>query len=133
MRSKAEEKLQTLCVKWARAMVGKYPELSALIHYPAEVGNRSDAKGAMIEGAKMKRLGKAKGFPDLFLPVPKGGYGGLFIELKAKKGEFGAKTDGKLSVEQESWLAFLNKQGNLAVMIDNFEDFKKVVEEYLNK
>lgn len=41
--------------------------------------------------------------PDLFLPAARGGYHGLFIELKYGK--------NKTTAKQDEWLEKLNKQG----------------------
>ena len=49
-------------------------------------------------------MGVKSGVPDLMLPIPKGGYHGLFIELKKEVG-------GITSKEQIDWSQFLN-QGN---------------------
>ena len=88
-RSEAEE--QIAVVDWCQAM--RIP----IAHIPNE-GKRSPQYGAM-----MKRMGLQKGFPDLFIPMPKGGFHGLFLELKAQ--------GGKTTKEQEEWLSLLNENG----------------------
>ena len=47
-----------------------------VVHIPNE-GKRSTAYGA-----RMKRIGLRSGFPDLFFPVARGGFHGLFVEMK---------------------------------------------------
>lgn len=64
----------------------------------------------------MAAEGMEKGFPDTFLPIPRGGYHGLWIELKAP---------GRLSglrEEQEEKIDFLNSVGYYAVVLDDFGD-----------
>ena len=39
------------------------------------------------EAANLKRQGVKAGVPDLCIPVAKGGYHGLYIEMKTKKGK----------------------------------------------
>lgn len=43
----------------------------------------NEGKRSARNGAALKRMGLRKGFPDLFFPYARGGYHGLFIELKA--------------------------------------------------
>ena len=62
--------------------------------------------------------------PDLFLPVPKGGYSGLFIELKRKNG-------GALSDAQRDWLDDLAVRGFRAVMCHGWEAARDVLLDYL--
>lgn len=88
-RSETDE--QITVVDWCKAM--RIP----VAHIPNE-GKRSTQYGAM-----MKRMGLRKGFPDLFVPMPRGGFHGLFVEMKAK--------GGKTTKEQEEWLSLLNANG----------------------
>ena len=75
----------------------KYPELELLFHIP-NGGTRNKA-----EAGALKAQGVKSGVPDLFLPVPKGCYAGLWIELKVGK--------NKPSDNQDRWIANLTKQG----------------------
>ncbi len=73
-----------------------------IVHIPNE-GKRSAAYGA-----KMKRMGLRSGFPDLFVPLARGGYHGLFIEMKAE--------GGRATPEQKKWVAKLNAHGYRATV-----------------
>lgn len=74
-----------------------------VVHIPNE-GKRSAAYAA-----QMKRMGLAKGFPDLFIPVARSGFHGLFIELKRDRGS-------KPTAEQKSWIEYLNRAGYRAAV-----------------
>ena len=87
----SEDQEQIAVVDWCKAM--RIP----VAHIPNE-GKRSPQRGAI-----MKRMGLQKGFPDLFVPMPRGGFHGLFIELKA--------IGGTTTKEQREWLAELNQYG----------------------
>lgn len=71
---------QTLTIRWARLNAGKYPEIS-LLHSSLNAGKRRPA-----QAARLKAAGMLAGIPDLFLPVARGGFHGLFIEMKSKGG-----------------------------------------------
>ena len=65
--------------KWAYK-TGKYPMLNML---------HCSLNGVKLSGTQAKIAkgqGMLSGVPDLFLPVPKNGYHGLFIEMKSEKG-----------------------------------------------
>ena len=75
-----EAQEQSALVRWAELMRPRFPELVLLAHVPNE-GLRSP-----VTGARLKVQGMKRGFPDLILPVPRGEYHGLFIEMKRVKG-----------------------------------------------
>jgi hypothetical protein len=81
------------------------------------------------EAARMKLAGVKSGVPDIFLPVPRGEFHGLFIELKRPivKGE--AKP--VVSPEQKHWLKELDAQGYMATVCDGWIEAKEVIESYL--
>ena len=65
--------------KWAYK-TGKYPMLNML---------HCSLNGVKLSGTQAKVAkgqGMLSGVPDLFLPVPKNGFHGLFIEMKSEKG-----------------------------------------------
>ena len=75
-------------------------------------------------GAQLKRQGVKRGVPDLCVPVARGGYHGLYIEMKTRT--------GRLSSEQETWLRRLQSEGYRAVVcrgagqaINEIDDYMK--------
>lgn len=113
-----ESEEQITLFQWARLQSGKYPELSLLYHVP-NGGSRNRA-----EAARLQAEGVKAGVPDLCLPVPRGGFHGLYIELKRQKGS-------KTSDDQKAWLSNLEKQGYFVALCKGWEAAAKVITEYL--
>ena len=105
---------------WARLMEHKHPELTLLVAVP-NGGLRN-----MPEAVRFKAEGVRKGFPDMILPVARGAYHSLAIELKRRKG-------GGVSPEQKAWLAALSEQGWLAVVCRGADEAVEVITEYLSQ
>ena len=113
-----EHREQTELIKWAKARAATLPELEMLVAVP------NGEKRNPITGAKLKAQGVKPGFPDLFLPVPRGIYCGLAIEMKRCTG-------GRLSPEQRDWLERLQAQGYAAVVCNGADEAIAVIENYL--
>lgn len=114
-----EAQHQKLIFDWSRSVRKTYPELALLFHIPN--GGRRDA----IEARHLKQQGVKRGVPDLCLPVPRGGYHALYIELKTEK--------GRVSKEQRWWLERLNKTGCLAVVCHGWREATWTIENYLKQ
>jgi hypothetical protein len=97
----------------------QYPQYSKSIMHFANGGYRNKA-----EAAKLKAMGVLAGASDLWIAIPRSYYHGLYIELKVGK--------GKLSVEQEDFIAVQRVFGYKAEVYWNWEDAKKDIQEYLN-
>ena len=113
----SESQIQQDCLKWFSI---QYPLLSQegmLFHIP----NEGIRLGGM--GARMKREGIVRGVADLFLCVPRGGYHGLFIEMK-KPGSYQRP-------EQKEWQRNVEKYGYKYVVCKTLEEFKEIVKTYL--
>lgn len=78
-----------------------------------------------VEAVKLKRSGVQPGVPDLYVPMARKGYHGLFLELKRTKG-------GVISEYQQYWIEQLTKQGYLAVIVKGAEEAIRVIEDYFN-
>ena len=98
-------------------MSKRYRELSLLFHIP-NGGARSKATAG-----KLKAEGVKTGVPDMFLPVARGGYHGLFIELKVKP--------NKTTENQDIWIAELKKQGYAVEVCYGWREASVVLENYL--
>lgn len=109
-----EDQLQKACLQWFRLA---YPA-ELLVHCPN--GGFRDAR----EAAKFKEMGVRAGFPDLFLYRPAGGFHGLALELKAGKNK-----QSPLQVELQ---AKLEARGYRYAVVYSFDDFRRVIEEYLS-
>lgn len=115
-----EEEEQIALIEWATRSSGQYPELALLFHIP---NGGSRGKG---EAGRFKAMGVKKGVPDLFLPVPRGGYHGLFVELKRVAG-------GEVSKNQREWIDTLTRQGYRAVVCKGWEAARIVIMRYIRE
>lgn len=105
------------------------PELKWLHHIP-NGGSRGDTeKSRAIEGGKLKAQGVKKGVLDLFLPVQRQGFAGLYIEMK-KPGQQEAKNGG-LSDEQIEFGNFAIAQGYRCALCYSWQEAAKELENYL--
>lgn len=115
-----EEDEQTALFQWAEWESGVHPELRLMFHVPNE-GKRS-----MVQAAIMRRMGLKAGVPDICLPVPRGHYHGMFIEMKRQKG-------GNLGDNQKAWLDALTGQGYYCVICKGWEIAVKEIKAYLSE
>lgn len=113
-----ESEEQITLFEWASLQVGRYPELRFLYHVP-NGGSRNKA-----EAARLHAEGVKAGVPDLCLPVARGGFHGLYIELKRTKG-------GRASENQKAWLERLQEQGYCAVICKGWEEAAETIKKYL--
>lgn len=113
-----EDQEQIALFRWAELSKGKYPELELLFHV-ANGGYRTP-----VEAAKFKAMGVKPGVPDLFLPVARGGYHGLFIELKREKG-------GRVSDAQKGWIEALRRCGYQARVCHGWDAAHEEILAYL--
>ena len=113
----------------------KYAELQ----YPG-IEFRVDKDGQFARGkalwSKAKQKGK-KGFPDVVIPVPRGTYTGLVIEMK-RSGEAVYKKDGGLRKDdhledQQWWLNWFKSCGCHAVFCIGFDEAKQVLDNYMRE
>lgn len=114
-RSEHEE--QCLVIARAEALAPSVPALRLLFAIP-NGGHRHKATAG-----KLKAEGVRKGVPDMCLPVPAGGCHGLYIELKAQKGQ--------ASPEQLEWIDALRAQGYRAEVCVGADEAWGVICEYL--
>ena len=110
-----EHDLQVGCVRWFRLA---YPSLGRLLFAIPNGGQRN-----VIVARKLKAEGVVAGVPDLFLAVKRGGYGGLFIEMKNG-------TAGKLSETQKTMCDLLQTAGYKIAVCRSFEEFEHTIKLY---
>lgn len=103
---------------WASMEERAYPELAMLYAIP------NGGKRAIKTAVALKKQGVKRGVPDMCLPVSRGGYHGLYIELKRQKG-------GTVSDEQREWIAALNSQGYKAIICHGAEEAIEQIRGYL--
>lgn len=114
-----EHEEQCRVIKWAKtmAMAGR-GEYSLLFAIP-----NGGARNAAV-GGKLKAEGVKRGVPDLCLPVPKGEYHGLYIEMKKRRG-------GRVRKHQKQWIKRLRKQGYAAHVCRGADHAIDTIAEYL--
>jgi hypothetical protein len=117
-----EHQEQSLLFQWAELSKSRHPELGLLFAIPNFAGRIG--RLTAVHGAKLKREGRKRGVPDVMLPIPRGKYHGLFVEMKRLKG-------GATSPEQRAWLAALSEQGYRAVRCLGWEQAREEIMAYL--
>jgi hypothetical protein len=117
MTGPSEHAEAAMLMRAVRGAEGTWPELRLLYAIP-NGGKRN--RGTAI---KLKAEGLRPGVPDYCLPVARGGYHGLYIELKT--------ASGAVRPEQRAWLAALAAQGYRAVVARQWEQAWAELRDYL--
>lgn len=118
----SEHDEQVALIEWAQSQINIYPELQLLYAVPNQGGA---GRAAIIRGQKMKREGMRKGVPDLCLPISRGNFLTLYIEMK----DVGSK--GRLSPEQTLWVSLLSEAGHNVQVCHGFEEAMNTLINYL--
>lgn len=113
----SEHAQQVAVFVWAALHFQKYPELRMMFAIP-NGGLRNK-----ITAANLKAEGVRAHVPDIFLPVPRGAWHGLFIEMK--------KVGGRVDSGQAQYVESLRQQGYGACVCIGWEVAIKVIEDYL--
>lgn len=109
---------QKALFSWLAVMEHKYPELAFVFAVP------NSAKRNPKTAQYMKSEGMKAGVPDIVIPIPRGRFHGMFVEMKRRKG-------GKISVEQNAWLQGLYDLGYYAVICYGWDEARSEIENYL--
>lgn len=114
---------QCAVIAWCNlADQSKYPGVRLIYAIPNGSYFGGDAVTRARRGARMKAQGVKPGVPDLCLPVARGGWHGLYIEMKAPK--------GRATHEQAAWIIDLTDQGYKAVVCHGHKEAISAVQEY---
>jgi hypothetical protein len=116
-KSGTEQGEQVALLQWCALQRAKWPELALIFAIP-NGGTRNP-----IEAARMKAAGVKAGVSDLFLPVARDGYYGLFIEMKRK--------GGKASPLQLEFGRAVTNQGYAFHVCDSWQKAAEVIKDYL--
>ena len=113
-----EDSEQAMLFTWARMQEAAHPELRLMYAIPN--GGYRHLKTAI----NLKRTGVKAGVPDICLPVKRGTYNGLYVEMKRTVG-------GTVSSYQKWWLAELAKAGHKCVVCKGFDEARAAIMAYL--
>lgn len=122
----SEHDEQAAVVSWARLQSGAYPELAFLFAIPNGAALPHKTVGGQrvsLQALKLKAEGMLPGVSDLFLPAARGGYHGLFLEMKAG--------DNKPTLAQDNFLQAMMKAGYLVDVCWSAGDAIAVITAYL--
>jgi hypothetical protein len=78
------------------------------------------------EAARLRGMGVRRGVSDYFLPLARGGYHGLFIELKPPN-----PISHRVTPEQTHWIALMTERGYLALVCFGWFDARDAILRYL--
>lgn len=113
-----ETEEQQALFEWAKLNEKIIPELGLMFAIPN--GGKRYRKTACT----LKAEGVKPGVSDIFLPVARCGFHGMFIEMKRKQG-------GRLSDEQRNFISSVQQQGYFAIVPEGWEEASKWILGYL--
>ncbi len=114
-----ESQEQILFIQWTKRVGKDYPILNKIFAIP------NGGKRHIATASRMKLEGTKRGVPDLFFPVARKGYHGLFIEMKRLKG-------GSVSKDQKIWKVWIEDEDYAWVRANGFEQAKNIMISYLD-
>ena len=113
-----EAQEQAALFQWAQLMSHKHAELSLMYAIP-----NAGLRGPRARSELLK-TGLKAGVPDVCLPVPRGGFGACYVEMK--------RQGNKPRSEQAWWIDQLRDVGNCVGVIYSWEEAKAFLLYYLD-
>jgi hypothetical protein len=113
----SEHEHQAALFQWAKLQEGVYPDLRWLYAIP-NGGHRHKA----VAG-RMRAEGQKSGVCDIHMPLARGGYIGLWIEMKHGK--------NKPSLLQAEWIAAMRMSGHKVLVCYDWETARDEVLAYI--
>lgn len=117
-KSGTEHGEQAALICWAKRKSLYHQELE-LLHAVPNGGKRD-----RITAGQMKAEGVLPGVFDLFLPIARKGFHGLYIEMKVKDG-------GVVSLQQKWWGKSVTREGYAAYVCNGWEVARDCIADYL--
>lgn len=111
----SEDAIQIALLEWLRLYDRRAWEFT---HHSPNGGYRNP-----VTAARLKAMGVRRGFPDITIWLPRGGFHGLAIELKAGR--------NKATAEQIGWLDHMGSIGWLATVCVGFDAARQTISDYL--
>ena len=112
-----EDDEQIVDIQWANISTAKYEDVDLIYHIPN--GGKRNAR----EAERLREMGVKAGMPDLCLPVARGIYHSLYIELKRRKG-------GRVSEAQNRRIRRLQKAGNCVCVCKGADEAIEAIKAY---
>lgn len=109
---------------WAQKNASVYPGIEKMFAIPN--GGARDSR----TGARLKMTGVKPGVPDIFLPVPKGRFAGLFIEMKKPKDSTAKVRAGTVRKEQVEYIEFLRSMHYCVAVCYTWETATETIQHY---
>lgn len=119
-RSNEESIAQCALIAWWATAHAAYGVPECLL-FSIPNGGKRDPKVMYF----LKREGLRNGASDIFVSVPRGGYHGLYVEMKAAK--------GIVSDDQDTFMTAVCAQHYAAHVCRSTEEAKKTIHEYLTQ
>lgn len=104
-KSGTEHAHQVALFAWCAAQKHRFPELEWFHAIPNGGSRGNDAISRAVAGSKLKAEGVRKGIADCFLPAARGGFHGLYIEMKKPRDLHAGKRKGVVSNDQLKFAA----------------------------
>ena len=104
-RQYKEHNHQKTIFDWAKMYETKIPALRLL------QGSLVGVNLTPQQARRAKDIGVKAGFPDINLPIPRGGYAGLYIELKTDKGKLSPEQKKNYGFVRFSWPFSIDPKG----------------------
>lgn len=101
------------------------PDLDLIFAIPNGGSRGSDKRSAQIVGSQMKAEGVKRGVSDIFVPIPRHGLHGLFVEMKRADG-------GTVSAEQKTFGAGMQRQGYGFVVCYGWLEAAQILKKWLS-